>query len=81
MPDISPAPSRKVFDRETAEALARSLKEYPREVNEDEQLILDVMMHWLNDPIERLKLGPHVQFSEEEEAILERLEQDTRRAP
>jgi hypothetical protein len=81
MSEASPDPSNKVFDRETAEALARSLKEYPHALAENERLILEIMVYWLTDPIERLKLGPAVQFSQEEEAILQRLERGARRLP
>jgi hypothetical protein len=79
--DESPEVSKEVFDRETAQALAKSLKEYPQPLNEAERLILDVMVHLLTDPIERLKLGPTGQFSQEEEAILQNLERTTRRLP
>ena len=81
MSEVSPELSNKVFDRETAQALVKSLKEYPHPLDEAAQLILEIMVHWLTDPIERLKLGPAVQFSQEEEAVLQSLEQSTRRLP
>jgi hypothetical protein len=81
MSDAPPEPSNKVFGRETAQALAKSLKEYPHALNEAEEIVREIMVHWLTDPIERLRLGPAVQFSQEEEAILQRLEGDTRRLP
>jgi len=81
MADPHSESSSNVFGRETAEALANSLKEYPHALQEEEQDMLEIMVYWLTDPIERLKLGPAVQFSEEEEAVLQRLEQSTRRVP
>ena len=81
MSDELPEVPNKVFSRETAEALANSLRAYPHPVSEDEQLILDLMVHWLTDPIERLKLGPAVQFTQEEEDILQSFERSTRRLP
>jgi len=81
MSEVSPELSNRVFDRETAQALARSLKEYPHPLDEAAQLVLEILVYWLTDPIERLKLGPAVQFSQEEEAVLQSLEQSTRRLP
>jgi hypothetical protein len=81
MEDAHSEPSSNIFDKETAQALANSLKEYPHALQEEEQDMLEIMVYWLTDPIERLKLGPAVQFSEAEEAVLQRLEQGTRRLP
>jgi hypothetical protein len=81
MSDASPEFSKEGFDRGIAHALAKSLRQYPQPLNEAEQLILDVIIHLLTDPIEQLKLSPKGQFSEDEEAALQKLEQSARRLP
>lgn len=75
--EISPG----AVSREMAESLASKLKQFPGPHSEREQLILDLLIHILTDPIERLKLGPAEQFSEAEEAILLSLGQKGSQSP
>jgi hypothetical protein len=67
--------------KDTADALAESLKNFPKPSKEVEQAILDALVHIVVDPIERLKLGPSGQFNEEEEVILRNLEGNPSRQP
>ena len=73
--------SPEVLNRDNAEALAQRLKEFPKPLRAEEQVILDLFVHMLTDPIERLKLGPAGRFSEEEEAILQSLERSAKGMP
>ena len=77
MPESAGEVSPEIVNRKNAEALAESLRQFPKPLKEAEQLILEYFAYVLTDPIERLKLGPSGQFSEEEETVLRDLERGT----
>jgi hypothetical protein len=81
MSDVDFNLSAGAVDKDTADALADRLRNFPKPSKELEQAILDALVHILTDPIERLKLGPSGQFSEEEEVILRGLEGESSNLP
>lgn len=69
---MSPPEVRLPFSNETFDGLAERLRELAGECDEPQRMVITVLLHWLTDPIERLKMQPSaVQFSAEEEAILQ----------
>jgi hypothetical protein len=67
--------SPEVFEKATFNALAKKLSEYDGPLGEMETKLLNVFIHMLTDPIERLKLHQmEGQFNDDEEAVVEGLE-------